>query len=369
VGGSDGVEHWAQSYDRAPGDEIKIQTDIAESVASALSVALGQAGRAALTLGGTADSAAQDLILQGRKLIRQSSSADTLRKTVALADAAIARDPSYADAYVEKANALDLFGSNFATSPAEVSDLFSQAEAAANKAVALAPSFGPGHAALSSIAADRLDFSTSLREAHKALALSPNDAGVLLALSQTIGWLGTLAEGLQLANRGIALDPLNPRFYAVKSETLVYLRRYSEAVDAGRKALALAPEYRNAPVFLGDALLLLGRSAQAKAEYQSIGADNPVQSLRLTLLAARIGDRGRAEQLILQNKKQIGAAGSFQYGEVCAQLGDKNRAFAELDNAVTAKDPGLENLKVDPFLDPIRNDPRYAALLRRLNFP
>ena len=77
VGGDDGVERWAQSYDRAPGDTIKIQTDIAASVAEALSVALGMAARAALTLGGTSDSAAQDLFLKAEALRLQSDSEES----------------------------------------------------------------------------------------------------------------------------------------------------------------------------------------------------------------------------------------------------------------------------------------------------
>ena len=65
----------------------------------------------------------------------------------------------------------------------------------------------------------------------------------------------------------------------------------------------------------------------------------------------------------------MGAAASYHYGEIRAQSGDVDRAFAELDNAIEAKDPGLVYLKRDPFLDPIRNDPRFAALVRKLNFP
>ena len=102
--GKDGVEKWAQNYDRAPGDTIKIQTDIATQVAGALSIALGTAKRVALTLGGTADTKAQDLILQCRKLSRELTSADSFHQRIALADAAIRLDPNYADAYVAKAS-------------------------------------------------------------------------------------------------------------------------------------------------------------------------------------------------------------------------------------------------------------------------
>ena len=369
VSGSDGVEHWQQSYDRAPGDEIKIQTDIAENVASALSIALGQRGRAALTLGGTGDSGAQDLVLQARNLLRQSTSADTFGKILALADAAIARDPNYADAYVLKASALSDLAGNYAPTPAEVANQFAQAGAAAQRAVALAPRLGSAHMALANIAHGRLDFPSALRETEKAVALSANDPDVLAYAARSLAWFGSVAEGSQLADRAIVLDPLNARFFYVKCEALTLARRYAEAIDLGRKALALAPERRNTHIYVGDAFLLLGQPARAKAEYEAIGAGNPFKLARLALLAARTGDRSGAERMTAQLRQQMGATDSYQYGEIYAQLGDRERAFTEFENAIRAKDAGLVYLKNDPFLDPIRGDPRYAALLRRLNFP
>lgn len=369
VGGKDGVERWAQSYDRTPGDAIRIQTDIAANVAQALSITLGQAGRAALTLGGTADPLAQDLILQSRQLGRSATSADAARRRLALAEAATARDPRYADAYVEKANALFILATNFAPTPAEAANLVAQADAAAQKALALAPKLGSAHTALANVALGRIDLVSLLRESRLAVALSPEDPDVLAYGSRFLASLGSADEGLQLADRGIALDPLNPVPYHRKSEVLAHLRRYPQALEAGRKALELAPERRSAHLRTGDALLLLGQPAKAKTEYEALGADNPFQLARLALLAARIGDRAQAERTIVQMRQQYGATTSYQYAEIYAQLGDRNRAFAELDNAIEAKDAGIFILKVDPFLDPIRNDPRYAALVRRLNFP
>ena len=186
---------------------------------------------------------------------------------------------------------------------------------------------------------------------------------------RNLAWFGNEEEGLQLIDRAIALDPLNGRQYRYQSEVLTFLRRYPEAVAAARKALKLAPGFEAAHLILGDALLLLGRPVEAKPQYEVIGADNPFRLSSLALLAARTGDPAGAERTIGQLKQQAGAAASFQYAEIYAQLGEKDQAFAELSNAAVAPDPGLIYLKVDPFLDPIRNDPRYAALLRRLNFP
>lgn len=368
VNGKDGVERWAQTYDRAPGDVIKIQTDIAASVAQALSIALGKAGRAALTLGGTADPLAQDLILQSRQLGRGATGADAARKRIALAQAAIARDPRYADAYVEKSDGLWILA-NYGPTPANSANHIAQADAAAQKALALAPRLGSAHTALANVALHRIDFVSVVRETKEALALAPADPNVLRNASRVSALRGSADEGVQLADRAIALDPLNPALYQRKSELLTFLRRYPQAIQAGRKALELAPERRGAHLWIGDALVLLGQPAQAKTEYEALGADNPFRRARLALLVARTGDRAGAERSMAQLRQQMGATFSYQYGEIYAQLGDSDRAFAEFDNAIEARDSGLVYLKVDPFLDPIRPDPRYAALVKRLNFP
>lgn len=369
VSGSDGVERWAQSYDRAPGDAIKIQADIAASVAQALSIALGQAGRAALTLGGTADSAAQDLVLQSRQLRREASGPEALRKSIALASQAIVRDPGYAAAYVEKADALAILVGNYSSTPAEAANQLAEADAAARRAIALAPRLGSAYAALANIEGSRLEFANALQRIERALALSPEDPAVLAESAYDLTYLGDAAEALRLADRFIALDPLNARAYDRKGRALAVMRRYPQAIEAGRKALQLAPNRFNTRITIGDSLTLSGQHAAAKAEYQAMPADAGFRLTGEAVVAARTGDSAGAMRTMARMKQLFGAVASYQYGEIQAQLGNRDRAFAELDNAVQVKDPGLIYLKTDPFLDPIRNDPRYTALLRRLNFP
>lgn len=369
IDGRTGADRWTQDYDRNPGDAIKIQTDIAANVATALKGALGLAARAAITLGGTADSEAQNLILQSRKLERESDSPEILRRRIALADAAIARDPDYADAYVEKAFALSHLAANYTSSPAQAADQLELIDAAARKALALTPTLGSAHAALSITAFFRQDFPSALQEAKKSLALSPDDPGVLHDACLSLAYLESPNQALQVCDHAVALDPLNSLAYLSKAEVLTYLHRYPEAIAAGRTALQTSPDLGPAHLWVGDAYLLLGQTGQAKSEYLAIGADDPFRAARLGLLASRTGDRAEAERQLAALNKQSGGTASYQNAEIYTQLGDKDRAFAELDKAVQTKDSGLSYLKVDPFLDPIRGDPRYAALVRRLNFP
>ena len=370
VGGKDGVERWAQSYDRAPGDAIIIQTDIAENVARALSIALGQSGRAALTLGGTTDSVAQDLFLQSRQLGRQADSAEALHQRIALAEKAIARDPRYANAYVEKAIAVASLATNYATSPEQSTQLLADAEAAARKATTLSPELGPAHAALGLCALSLLNFPEAFRHNKRALALAAEDTDVLSNAARDSLYLAGSSDGLRVIDRAIALDPLNGRLYRVKAEVLLRSARdYRQAIEFGRKALELAPEVRNTHIYVGDALLLLGQPDRAKAEYGALPPDSGFRLTREAIVAVRTGESDGARRMIAQVQRQLGAVFSYQYAEVYAQLGDKDRAFAELNNAINTKDPGLLYLRADPFIDPIRGDPRYDALLKRLNFP
>jgi len=369
VSGSDGVERWAQTYDRAPGDAIKIQADIAANVAQALSIALGQAGRAALTLGGTADSVAQDFILQSRKLTNEASGAEAIGKSIALANEAIARDPGYATAYVEKADALARLAQNYPSTPAEAANQLAEGDAAARRAIALAPRLGSAYAALANIEGSRLQFANVLPQIKQALALSPEDPVVLAESAFDLTYFGDATEALRVADRFIALDPLNARAYDRKSRALTVLRRYPQAIEVGRRGLQLAPNRFNIHILIGDSLTLSGQYAAARAEYQAMPADDVFRLTGEAIVAARTGDATAAERTMARLKQLYGVNPSYQYSQINVQLGNVDGAFAELDNAIQVKDAGLTSLKTDPFLDPIRNDRRYAALLKRLNFP
>ena len=367
VSGHDGVERWTQTYDRAPGDAISIQTDIASNVAAALSIALGQAARAALTLGGTTDAVAQDLLLQSRDVGRGSSGADAVRQSIGLVDAAIARDPNYADAHVARARGLTVLASGFADTPAETASDLAKATQSANRALAIAPTLGSAHAALSGIERARLNFGVSLEHLNKALQLSPDDQEVLGSAVALLPYIGKGNQGLVLADRFVELDPLNPTAFLRKAQAHYFLRQFAEAVDAGRRALMLDPKVSRS--WLGNSLLLMGRASDALAEFEAMAPDNVFRSTGEALAAARSGDRAAAERMLDRMKHQFGEVAYYQYGQVRAQLGQTERALIELESAYETRDPGLISLKVDPFLDPLRGSQRYEALLGKLNFP
>ncbi|WP_395001125.1 TIR domain-containing protein [Sphingomonas sp.] len=369
VGGKDGVEKWAQNYDRAPGDTIKIQSDIAEQVAGALSIALGAAKKAALTLGGTANAKAQDLYLQADALSKSADSAEAFQKMIALLDAALAIDPNYGDAHLGKANSLAISAGLYATSPVQLAEMLGRAEVSVKRAASLMPGSGRPGAMFASISASRLDFVAALRGSEQALTAQPNDGFVMRKALNILPWLGDGVQALALADRYIALDPLNPTAYVQRGLCLYVLRRYAEAIDASSKALALAPQRSGLRLDIAQSMILLDRPDEARAVLAKIPPDDVFRQTYEAILAARSGNRAGAEALFAKIRAAYGDAASYQYGEIYTQLGDTDRAFAAFDKAVEAPDPGLLYLKRDPFLDPIRRDPRFVALLTRLKFP
>jgi hypothetical protein len=119
----------------------------------------------------------------------------------------------------------------------------------------------------------------------------------------------------------------------------------------------------------GEARVLLGRYSEARVEYAAIPAGELIRLTGEAIVSARTGDKAGTMKSVGRLKELFGATASYQYSEVYAQLREKDRAFAELSAAVAALDPGLSGLRVNPFFDPIRGDPRYDQLVRELKFP
>jgi tetratricopeptide (TPR) repeat protein len=281
----------------------------------------------------------------------------------------LARDPIYGDAHLGKAAALARYAIEYTTSPAFLTDWLNQAEQSARRGAALMPGSGRATATLAFVSSQRLDFRGALNGFREALAAQPSDPIVLHQALEIFPWLSDGASALPVADRFIALDPLNPSAYVERGGCLRLMRRYEESIATSNKALALAPQ-RNQPRYhISESLILLNRPAEARAVLAKVPPDDVFRHTDEAIIAARGGNRTVAESIMAKVHTAYGDSASYQYAQIYTQLGDLNRAFAALEKAVVARDPGLLFLKRDPFLDPIRGDQRYTALLQRLNFP
>jgi TolB-like protein/Tfp pilus assembly protein PilF len=366
IDGDNGMERWSESFDRPIGDVLLIQTGIAESVAQALSIRLAGDNRAVLEVGGTRNPAAQDLYFRSSpERLNDSEANEALR----LLNQAIALDPNFAKAHARKGEVLRIKANVYSLSLAEGQRENREALASANRAIAIAPRLAEGYAARANILREQLNLGGALADLKKADALPGNDVATLRAYANLLGQSGRHEEALMMAERATSLDPLNPVSLEVQAYVLYRARRYTEAAAVALRSLQIAPDRPTARRILANALLWLNKNAEADAEYRKLEPTHYYRLLGEAVLAARAGDRERALKHLGSMQRRYGDAALYQYGEIYAQLGDADRAFKDLELAWNARDPGLAGIRVDPFLDPIRRDPRFATIEAKLNFP
>jgi TolB-like protein/Tfp pilus assembly protein PilF len=369
VDGNRGTERWSEIYDRAPGDALQIQTDIANRVADALSIRLGGADRKRLLQGGTNNPDAHDLLLQAQAYVERNEGQDALQRAIGMVEAALAVDPKYGDAVAIKAQMLTTNAGTYSRNALEYRQNYGQAERTARQAIELAPQSRLGYWALAEILDQQLHRRSALAQFEKMLTIPGNDARTLPTYAIFLSEIGRSADAVQSADEAIAIDPLNPRSYGMKASVLGNSRHFAKAAEVVKRHIELAPSATWPRGYHAYCQMMLGNNAQARREFDALG-DRAMSAAPAYLgaLAARQGDTALTEQ-VLGWLGSAGDGGLFQFGEIFAQLGRKDEAIGALEKAWVVRDPGLSWMKVDPLLDPVRSDPRFQALFKRLDFP
>jgi TolB-like protein len=363
IDGHTGADRWSQNYDRSPGDTIKIQTDIAQNVASALKGALGLAARAAISIGGTQNVEAQKLVLQSQHI--DAFSRRGLEHALELLNEAIALDPNYAEAIAHKAHILDLMASRFPQGAASAAAVRGQAEQFAKRAIELAPRLASAHITMAAILWNFLRFNASQEQFQQALALVPDDPAVV---SYGATAARNPAEAVRFADKAVALDPLNGETHALRAFALGAARRFSEALAEEQRVTRQWPDHV-VPLLVAQLLMHLGRDDEAP---RWLARADPTSPIRLTIeaiLSARKGDVAGALAKKARVQQLYGDAAYFHCAQIDAQLGRKDDAFADLEHAWDVKDSGLAQIRWNSWLDPLHSDPRYTALIKKMNFP
>jgi serine/threonine-protein kinase len=370
VDGKDGTERWSDVYDRPVGDSLGIQTEIAQKVADALRLRIAPVDKDFRARGGTDNPRAQDLYLRSEATARNDDSETGLRTSLALAEAALVEDPRYGDAMVAKAGRLSQIGTTYAANASDAQSLMQQAETAAQRAVAVAPLSAGAHLALGSIYYWTFRFPPALQEFQKLQSLGNQTGGDLATVGWMLAMLRRFDIGLRLTDEAVALDPLNPDVHRNRANVLQCAGRLPEAVQAVQRAIRLNPNLWDDYLLYATILLQAGRLAEAQKEIVKVEHGSIPVIATQAVIAERLGNRDEANRLLQQILKSdmVGAA-HYQVAELYAQLNRSDDAIAELDKAYAARDPGLAQMLTDFLLDPIRNDPRFQAIVRRMNFP
>ena len=363
-----GFHLWSQTYDRDLGDVLELQTEIAEAVASALRISLLGGAAEKVELGGTRNPAAFDAYLRGLKLARGATASRECRAPVDAFSEAITRDPSYALAYASRA-LVRWDCATYYTSEWLQQAVASGVRADAGRAIELAPALSDGYVARSNLESGLLRFSAADEACTRALALAPSNEGALYYCSQLGAWLGRGEAAINLARRGVALDPLNPRSYRALGDALRAARRYDEAVAAYQASIAVDPEHANdAYTLRGWSYYLAGHLSEAQSSCEVI-PDYVPSLVCQAVIYSKLGRRRDASTAMANAVREAGDGAAYQYAQIHAQWEERTAALDALERAMRLRDPGMIYLKLDPLLDPLRNEPRFKAIERELKFP
>ena len=363
IDGRTGADRWSQDYDRSPGDSIKIQTDIAANVATALKGALGLAARAALSVGGTQNPDAQRLRLQAATI--DSFSRAGLGRGLELINQAIALDPNYADAYAWKARILTISAQRFSHGGPEEAVGLAEAQAAADRALQLAPRLPSAHDSRGAIYQNRFQLSAAQEEFEKALSLAPDDPTALTTSANFLATRGQVDQALRIADRLAAIEPLSGSPHALRAFLLFVAHRYPEALAEEELIARRWPDHV-VPLLYAQILILLHREKEAEPW---LARTDPASTIRLAtqaILSVRTGDVRGALSTKARLIQLYGERANYSCAQIDAQLGRKDDAFAELNRAWEAKDSSLLQVGWVPWLDPLRSDPRYFELIRKI---
>lgn len=362
VDGKTGFSRWSESLDRKLTDIFAVQSEIARTVAQAMSIQVATAEPAP---GGTRNVDAYEHYLQGRSLFNLAKDEATDRAALTDLETAIAEDPKFALAHAARSRSLAVIAGEHATAD-EIKPLYSQAVAAARRAVEIAPDLAEGHLALGyAMFAGELDIRGAWPSYQRAYRLGHGNADIALLYALYCSRAGHPAEAKAAVERAVLLDPLNARAFRAQGSVAYAARRYADALPPLKRALQLNPRMAFAHSLAGNALLGLGRTQDAIKEFEA----EPEAQFRLTGLAIaqnRIGNRAAAEKALAEFQSEVGDSAAYQQAEVLAQWGRADEALQKLARAREVGDSGLTYAATDVMLDPLRRDRRFTHFVNVL---
>ena len=372
IDAASGFHRWSQTYQRPLEDVLQVQTDVAGSIAKALKVTLTGDDMAKIGSGGTSDAAAYDAFLRAEQRLAVSNDrkADNAA-ALSLFDQAIALDPSYALAHAGRARALDTLAI-FHSDLEERERVRSQALASAQRAVALAPDLGETHVALAiTLAYGLLDFRAAEPEFALSLALAPGNALVQRLYAEYSSAMGRHEQAIAAARRAVSLDPQDVRSHMTLGRALDNAKQHAEALVAYHDAEVLKPDSNYILGNIASAMIAAGKlePAQQHCESRSVAMSDDNRRWCLALVYHLLGRQTDAQRKLDELKQSEGDEAAYAYAKIYATWGDIPSALAWLATADRQRDPGLQGIRVDYWLDPLRSYAEFKAIEASMKFP
>jgi eukaryotic-like serine/threonine-protein kinase len=358
---------WSDRYDRRLEDVFALQSELAETVAREIAVRLTPDVAMQMAKRGPVNPEAHLEYLKSRHSYFAGTK-EAMDVGLRHARRALELDPNLALAWSALAECQVFRAIRGMAPPGET---VVEATAAANRALELDPSLGEAHASLGTIQMHSGDPAGGIRALRRAIELNPGLAIAHAMLARTLTSYERHAEAVDAVNVAVRLDPLSTLIRAVVGDTYYFAREYEKSVFIYRMAIELDPRFDGAHTDLARALEMLGRFDEARAAYDqgrilAGGVAGP--TFGLAHLEAAAGNEQTARAILAEltaarSKRVVSAWG---IGAVHASLGDIDEAFHWFDVAAKEGATGLLLLRVHPRLDPIRQDPRYWPLVRKL---
>jgi serine/threonine-protein kinase len=366
---ADGFHLWSERYDRTVEDIFDIQDGISEAIVGALKLTLQPREQEPLRRRHTRNAAAYNSYLKGRYCWNRRSP-ESLKAAIGHFQEALACDPGYAAAYAGLADCFCMLGMQTYLPPKES---MPQALAAARRALELDDSSAESHVSLAgALIAYEWDWSGARTHLEQAIQLNPEYAtayhwyGVFLCAAR-----GQEDAAIRALRRAEELDPLSLPIGADLALTLVFLRRYQEAVEQCRRVIDLDSSFFRPYLFLGRAYTHLERwdeALDALIKARELSQRDSRVEAALGFAYARSGQYAEAVRMMdwLKTTAETRYISPCETAIIAAGLGDPDMAFEWLDRSLLDRSGWHVWLKVDPYWDSIRGDPRYSQLLIRM---
>ena len=363
---------WARQYDRDLGDLLELQEEVAREVANEIEFSLSgrrpiEPAHAAAPVRGANSYETYDLYLKGRYFWNKRTG-DGFRQAAGYFQQAIDKDPNFARAYAGLADTFALM-STWYIGPQN--ELMPKARVTALRALALDESLADAHASLAMIKENYdYDWPGAEKEFRRALELDPQYAIAHQWYAEFLSWQGRFPEAFAESEQARQLDPISLIGATDRASILYESRQYDSALKQWRSVLDLDPTYDHAEHLMIPAYLQLGRYDDAVTEIErwEAAGESPWMWGWKAAVYARAGHPDEARRALAKLEQTSGSPANRAVTLLIAYLGtdQKERALELLQQMYAEHSNAVVQIKVDPMFDPLRNDPRFKDLLRRL---
>jgi tetratricopeptide (TPR) repeat protein len=364
----DGMQLWAEAFDRELKDVLTLQREVARAVARGIQLTLTPQVQARLENPVALDPEAYELYLRGRYFWNKRD-APNLQRAIVYFDRALARRPDHALSHVGLADAYIVLGDQGHLPPAEA---MPKAEAAARRALELDASSAEAQTSLAMVKAIyKWDWSGADQDFRRAMDLNPSYATAHHWYAHLLRAAGRFDEAVAETRLALSLDPLSLIINSNAASALFYAGRYDEAARQYRKTLEMDPRWAPAHWGLGRTLLAQGYVAEALAEHEKAAELAKRDAGYLATLAHAYASAGRLEEarrLLAEIDEQAKTryVAFYDRALVAAGFGDRDAALALLEKACAARESSLRQLRVDERLAALRSESRFQDLARRV---